>query len=268
MAPPAPDLAPELRTLRDPRAWLSEIFIAPQGEAKYQGQRQLFIRFGACPLRCQYCDQPAALVREARFRVEKSPGSGRFITYRNPVTPGSLWQALQRYRGEFPALHSASLTGGEPLVQAEFLGELIPFLRSQGLKIFLETAGVHARELGSIRQTIDVISMDVKIESTARERCDLNRHAAFLTAARGRDADCYAKIVVGENTPDSEIAAAGAMLREMAPDIDVYLQELWKVHPDDRPPRSATMERLRKVMLGFLPRVHLSRQQHKLDGHL
>lgn len=254
--------------IRDPKAWLSEVFISTQGEAAYQGERQLFLRFGVCPLRCRYCDQPEALVKQDRFRIEKSPGAGEFLTYKNPVHPGGLWQILQRYRDGFPALHSVSLTGGEPVLNAEFINELAPFLRMAGLRIFLETAGVHVAALQKIRARIDIISMDLKTPSTTGEASPLEAHRAFLLQAREKSDECYGKIVVGETTSDEEIADIGNMLAAVAPEMRVYLQELWPVHPDDRPPTPATLNRLEATLRGFIPNVHRSRQQHKLDGIL
>ena len=41
-------------------AHLVEVFSSFQGEGLYVGQRQLFIRFAGCNLRCRFCDTEAA----------------------------------------------------------------------------------------------------------------------------------------------------------------------------------------------------------------
>ena len=39
-------------------AWLVEVFSSLQGEGSRLGERPVFVRFGGCHRRCDYCDEP------------------------------------------------------------------------------------------------------------------------------------------------------------------------------------------------------------------
>lgn len=38
------------------KANINEIFASIQGEGRYVGEKQLFVRFSSCNLKCAYCD--------------------------------------------------------------------------------------------------------------------------------------------------------------------------------------------------------------------
>ena len=96
-------------------AKINEIFDSIQGEGLYIGCRQVFVRFCGCNLLCDYCD--------------------------TDFQGGEVYSAqeLAKKVSDFPlkAVHSVSLTGGEPLLQYEFLKEFLPLVDA---KIYLETS--------------------------------------------------------------------------------------------------------------------------------
>jgi len=58
--PPAPSgAATQAVGLRAP---LIEVFSSIQGEGRYVGQPQVFLRLAGCPLRCRWCDTPRSWV--------------------------------------------------------------------------------------------------------------------------------------------------------------------------------------------------------------
>ena len=60
--------------MRSDRANVSEIFVSFQGEGVHAGRRQLFVRFGGCPLRCRYCDTPESLTPVPTCRILGADG--------------------------------------------------------------------------------------------------------------------------------------------------------------------------------------------------
>ena len=80
------------------KAKIAEVFDSVQGEGIYLGERQLFVRFFGCNLSCDYCDTRP----------------DRYLEYE----PHELFDEIKLYGNNF---HSICFTGGEPLLQKDFL---------------------------------------------------------------------------------------------------------------------------------------------------
>lgn len=94
---------------------ISEIFSSIQGEGKYVGCRQLFIRFVGCNLSCRYCDTEDMLAAD-KCDLENDK------VLDNPVTLTDVLPYIKKRLQE--KHHSISLTGGEPLLYTDFINEL------------------------------------------------------------------------------------------------------------------------------------------------
>lgn len=179
-----------------------EIFASRQGEGVCVGDPQVFIRFGGCNLVCDYCDTPDSI----------PTGAGQPQTLRDVV---ARVDALTEGK---PGV--VSLTGGEPLLQVRFLEVLIPALRAQGHKIYLETNGSLPRALDSVIGGCDWVSMDFKPQS-ATGRDLLEAHRWFLTTGGRKIA---VKMVLTATTTDAEVAQAIALLGSVNSAIPLILQ--------------------------------------------
>ena len=180
--------------------WLSEIFASIQGEGLYCGQRQTFVRLAGCNLACDYCDTPAARQQEPpTCLVELQPGSGKIEAIENPVSAGRVVDYCRQLGREV-----VSITGGEPLVQAAFLEDLLIGLKAASFLAYLETNGTLYRELAAVIKWIDVIAMDMKLPSAAGDGEMWDDHARFLEIAS--TAKVFVKVVVSRDTTDQEIA--------------------------------------------------------------
>jgi organic radical activating enzyme len=142
-------------------AQLIEVFSSIQGEGLHVGCRQIFIRMAGCNLACKYCDTPFAPTDSCR--IEDAPGSEIFCSIPNPVPLDLLHDTLFRWLEAIPGVHrSISLTGGEPLLQAETLLHWLPSL-SELIPVHLETNGTLAKALEPLLPFLDFISMDIKL---------------------------------------------------------------------------------------------------------
>jgi len=195
---------------------LIEIFSSVQGEGKYIGCRQIFVRLANCNLRCAYCDTDFA---ETEFcQVED-----KFI--KNPVPVEQVVEIVKNLNSIAPA-HSVSFTGGEPLLSSNFVAEVARQVKNFGLKIFLETNGTLSSELEKIFDCVDIISMDIKLPSVIGKNF-FDRHREFLKVAAKKD--LYVKIVISAETSDEEFDAAINLIAETSPSELVILQPVTPV---------------------------------------
>ena len=180
---------------------LIEIFSSIQGEGKYAGCRQVFVRFEGCNLCCNYCDTQHDPGTHAYCDVEKHAGSRKFEHVSNPISSGDLAGYVNILLHDLP--HQAiALTGGEPLLHADFIHEIAPLMHAP---VMLETNGTLCAELKKVIDDISIVSMDIKLPSvTGRELWA--EHTEFLRMARRKD--IYVKVVVSNDTTDDEFDKA------------------------------------------------------------
>lgn len=206
---------------------LVELFSSIQGEGMLAGVRQVFVRLQGCNIRCDYCDTNESLEQgESVCSMEQTPGKGDNRMVVNPVPVSLLVGHLEAWESRWPGLHhSISITGGEPLLQAEALTGVLPEL--SGIHpIFLETNGLLHEELESLLPWITFVSMDMKLPSTAGCGEQWERHRLFLRKAHS--VDCYVKAVVSDATPLSEVEQACRIIAEEAPHVPLVIQPLTK----------------------------------------
>ncbi len=178
---------------------ICEIFESIQGEGVFFGEWQLFIRFYGCNLNCKFCDTKLEKFRE--YKVEE------------------LLAELKNFKGKY---HAVSFTGGEPLLQKEFLKQLLPRTHRSGLKNYLETNGTLPEPLREVIDEVDIVAMDIKLPSSTGLPAYWDAHRAFLALASQKDV--FIKIVVCSSTVESDMAAALKLIKESSRPPALVLQ--------------------------------------------
>lgn len=247
-------------------AHIFEVFSSVQGEGIYIGERQIFIRFLMCNLSCAYCDSQESLVIQKTFRVEGTPGKKDFKVYNNPATADQLLNFVDYFNKTGNLHHSVSLTGGEPLLQVDFLKSFIPKIREKKLKVYLETNGTLADRLSEILDLVDIIAMDIKLPSMTGVGDRLVEHKKFLEAASTKD--IFVKIVFGRESKAVEIENASKAIAEVSKGIPLVLQPVSPTKAIKHGPMPDQALLFQSIAKRHLDNVRIIPQVHKLLGQL
>lgn len=237
-----------------------EIMSSIQGEGLFVGCRQVFIRFLGCNLACPYCDTPASFTAARNCRVEQTPGHRDFVSFNNPLPAEKIFQIITGY--ELTKHHSLSFTGGEPLLQSEFLQHFLPMCRSLGPKIFLETNGTLPENLRNIIELVDIISMDIKLTGNTAWQ----KHREFLELAAGKRV--YVKLVILPDTMNEDIVRSAQLVRDIDPSIPLILQPVTPYGAIRHSPSPVRMIEAQDLALTWLNDVRVIPQTHKIIGQL
>jgi organic radical activating enzyme len=237
-----------------------EIFSSIQGEGNYIGYRQLFIRFALCNLNCSYCD--TEFEPQKFCKIEKKPATGIFAENFNPVSTGDLINIVNDF-SDFNH-HSISLTGGEPLMQSDFLKEFLSGFKFQkinkNIKIYLETNGTLPDELNNLINLIDIISMDIKLQSSTKNPVPWEKHNQFIDIAKFKHKDIFAKVVVTDKITANEIEDLVEFICNKQ--IPLIIQPV-NSNNKDIVPSSQKLLSIQESMLKKLTDVRIIPQVHK-----
>ncbi len=181
------------------KAKISEIFDSIQGEGLYLGKKQIFVRFFGCNLGCRYCDTKIDCFAEYDL--------AQLIDY------------LKSMQGEYD---SVSFTGGEPLLQTEFLKQALKFSRQLGFHTYLETNGTLPEELAEVIADVDTVAMDFKFPSSTGQGSYWRQHEQFLEIASQKEV--FIKSVICSSTTDEDLAQSIRLIKKINPSVVMVLQ--------------------------------------------
>lgn len=137
--------------------------------------------FEGCPMRCLYCHNPDTWVA----------GAGQ------TMTAAAILEKFERNRS-FYATGGITATGGEPLMQMEFLTELFTLAKRAGVHTCLDTSGITFREearadFDRLIAVTDLVMLDIK-------HIDEEGHKA-LTGHSNRQVLAFAKYLAEKGVP-------------------------------------------------------------------
>ena len=136
------------------------------------------------------------------------------------VSPAALLAEIERDRPFFEASSGGvTFSGGEPLLQGAFLGEMLRLCRAQEIHATVDTCGfVSWQKLEAVRPLVDLFLYDLKVMNEQRHRRYTGVSNRRILANLQRLAQTGATIVVrlpliaGVNDDDANIARAAAFL--------------------------------------------------------
>jgi 7-carboxy-7-deazaguanine synthase len=215
---------------------ISEIFSSIQGEGIYQGEKQVFVRFFDCNLHCRFCDTPQEDFKE--YSAEE------------------LFRQINALDKD---CHSISFTGGEPLLQVDFLREIIFLCRQNNQKIYLETNGTLPDALEEIIDLVDIVAMDFKLPSSTGAGNFWFAHKEFLKIAGKKEV--FVKAVICDSTEESDIKKAAEIIKSSGPQIPLILQPNFSEQGETL---ARKMEAYKKYCQQYLSDVRILPQLHKI----
>ncbi len=101
-----------------------------------------------CPLRCLYCHNPDTWEMSGEHKYD--------------MTPNELLAEVMKYKN-FIASGGVTVTGGEPLMQPQFLREFFELCRREGIHTALDTSGYNASQAAfDVLDYTDLVLLDIK----------------------------------------------------------------------------------------------------------
>ena len=98
-----------------------------------------------CKLRCKYCHNPEMWVK----------GHENY-------TPEELVKRILRNKNYYGKSGGVTFSGGEPLLQSEFIISVCKILKKENIHIALDTAGVGNGDYEEILKYVDLVLLDIK----------------------------------------------------------------------------------------------------------
>ncbi len=152
-----------------------------------------------CHLRCQYCHNPDTWSKQNPNAIE--------------LSPEALLQKLSRFRNYYGNHGGVTFSGGEPLLQPQFLQEALALCKKAGIHTCLDTAGCGLGDYENILKNTDLILMDIK-HYTAEGYQKVTGHSPdaflqFLDTAVHMDVPMWIRHVVVPGLTDGEEHLAG-----------------------------------------------------------
>jgi len=178
---------------------IAEVFDSIQGEGLYLGERQVFVRFFGCNMECSFCDTKI----------------NSFLEY----NPEELFEELKLYGFNY---HSVSFTGGEPLLQKDFLKEILKLTFKNNINNYLETNGTLPDALKEVIDFLQIIAMDFKLPSSTGVKDFWEMHREFLKVASQKDV--FLKAVVSSSTVEDDLVKSLEIIKGVNKNIILVLQ--------------------------------------------
>lgn len=119
--------------------------IETMGSADGPGVR-LVLFLAGCKLRCAYCHNPETWLMS---------------NFKREISSKEVLKIYNRYKIYYGEAGGVTFSGGEPLLQSEFVLETIKLLKENGIHTAIDTAGV-GENYEEVLKLVDLVILDIK----------------------------------------------------------------------------------------------------------
>ena len=151
-----------------------------------------------CRLRCRYCHNPDTWELCGKGTLE---------------SPEETADRLMRFKPYYGTDGGVTFSGGEPLLQKEFLTEVLALCKSRGIHTCLDTAGAGCGGYWEILKNTDLVLLDVKHYTPEGYKAVTSRsmdaYEEFLDAVQSMEVPLWLRHVVVPGLTDGEDHLAG-----------------------------------------------------------
>ena len=158
-----------------------------------------------CPLRCKYCHNPETWkMKEGNLKL----------------TPEELVEKISRYRNYFDDDGGVTFSGGEPLVQKDFLVECLKLCKKAGIHTAIDTAG-STTNYDEVLDLVDLVIFDIKDYTSDGYKyitgSDISNSIKFLYDCQQKNKKMWLRTVIVPTINDNEDFVKG--LRNFIKDL-------------------------------------------------
>jgi len=165
--------------------------IETMGSADGPGVR-LVVFLSGCKLRCLYCHNPETWL-EKNFKRE--------------ISPQEVLNLYNRYKVYYGEGGGVTFSGGEPLLQSQFLIETIKLLKQNNVHVAIDTSGV-GENYDEVLNLVDLVILDVKaVDSTEYNHItgrNIEDFNAFLDKCQSLNKKLWLRQVIVPNINEDE----------------------------------------------------------------
>ena len=147
-----------------------------------------------CKLRCLYCHNPETWNLNSKDAVE--------------ITPEELVEKIEKYKNYYGEDGGVTFSGGEPLLQPEFLLECLKLCKEKNIHTCLDTAGFGFGDYEEILKYTDLVILDIKaVEETEYTHITgqkMKKFFEFLSVAQNMNKKMWLRQVIVPNINDNK----------------------------------------------------------------
>ena len=146
-----------------------------------------------CKLRCLYCHNPETwdLVGDSQ-----------------EIFPQELVEKVEKYKNYFGKDGGVTFSGGEPLLQPEFLIECLRLCKEKNIHTVIDTAGVGFGEYEEILKYVDLVILDIKAVEEAEYKKitgqNMDRFNKFVEICQKENKKLWLRQVIVPGINDDE----------------------------------------------------------------